>query len=57
MVGLAKSGRRVVRLKGGDASRAEKEIEACRKAGISVEVVPGVTDPAARVPDAVQRVA
>ncbi len=39
------------------ASSAEMELEACRKAGISVEVVPGVTDPAARVPDAVQRVA
>jgi uroporphyrin-III C-methyltransferase/precorrin-2 dehydrogenase/sirohydrochlorin ferrochelatase len=57
IAGLAKSGRRVVRLKGGDASSAEKELEACRKAGIPVEMVPGVTDPAARVPDAVQRVA
>ena len=57
MAGLAKSGRRVVRLKGGDLVGAEIELEACRKAGISVEVVPGVTDPAARVPDRVQRVA
>jgi uroporphyrin-III C-methyltransferase/precorrin-2 dehydrogenase/sirohydrochlorin ferrochelatase len=46
MVGLAKSGRRVVRLKGGDPmifGRAGEEIEACRKAGIAIEVVPGVT--------------
>ena len=57
MAGLAKSGRRVVRLKGSGQVGAEMELEACRKAGISVEVVPGVTDPAARVPDRVQRVA
>ena len=50
MAGLAKSGRRVVRLKGGDASSAETEIEACRKAGISVDVVPGVTDPSSPCP-------
>jgi uroporphyrin-III C-methyltransferase/precorrin-2 dehydrogenase/sirohydrochlorin ferrochelatase len=46
MVGLARSGRRVVRLKGGDPmifGRAGEEIEACRKAGIAIEVVPGVT--------------
>lgn len=46
MLGLAKSGRRVVRLKGGDPmifGRAGEEIEACRKAGIAIEVVPGVT--------------
>ena len=46
MVGLAKSGRRVVRLKGGDPmifGRAGEEIEACREAGIAVEVVPGIT--------------
>jgi uroporphyrin-III C-methyltransferase/precorrin-2 dehydrogenase/sirohydrochlorin ferrochelatase len=46
MVGLAKSGRRVVRLKGGDPmifGRAGEEIEACRKASIAIEVVPGVT--------------
>ena len=44
MVGLARSGRRVVRLKGGDPmifGRAGEEIEACRKAGIAIEVVPG----------------
>jgi uroporphyrin-III C-methyltransferase/precorrin-2 dehydrogenase/sirohydrochlorin ferrochelatase len=46
MVGLAQSGRRVVRLKGGDPmifGRAGEEISACRKAGIAVEVVPGIT--------------
>ncbi len=46
MVGLAKSGKRVVRLKGGDPmifGRAGEEIDACRKAGIAVEVVPGIT--------------
>jgi uroporphyrin-III C-methyltransferase/precorrin-2 dehydrogenase/sirohydrochlorin ferrochelatase len=46
MVGLAKSGKRVVRLKGGDPmifGRASEEIAACRAAGISVEVVPGIT--------------
>ena len=46
MVGLAKAGRRVVRLKGGDPmifGRAGEEIAACRKAGIAVEVVPGIT--------------
>ena len=46
MVGLAKQGRHVVRLKGGDPSifgRAGEEIDACRAAGIAVEVVPGIT--------------
>jgi uroporphyrin-III C-methyltransferase / precorrin-2 dehydrogenase / sirohydrochlorin ferrochelatase len=46
MVALAKSGKRVVRLKGGDPmlfGRAGEEIAACRKAGLAVEVVPGVT--------------
>jgi uroporphyrin-III C-methyltransferase/precorrin-2 dehydrogenase/sirohydrochlorin ferrochelatase len=46
MVGLAKSGRRVVRLKGGDPmifGRAGEEIAACREAGIAMEVVPGIT--------------
>jgi uroporphyrin-III C-methyltransferase/precorrin-2 dehydrogenase/sirohydrochlorin ferrochelatase len=57
MAGLAKSGRRVVRLKGGDAMSAEKELEACRNAGVAIEIVHGVTDPAARIPDTVQRVA
>ena len=46
MVSLAKAGRRVVRLKGGDPmifGRAGEEIAACRKAGIAVEVVPGIS--------------
>jgi uroporphyrin-III C-methyltransferase/precorrin-2 dehydrogenase/sirohydrochlorin ferrochelatase len=46
MVSLAKAGKRVVRLKGGDPmifGRASEEIDACRDAGIAVEVVPGIT--------------
>jgi len=46
MISLAKAGRRVVRLKGGDPmifGRADDEIAACRAAGIAVEVVPGIT--------------
>ena len=46
MISLAKTGKRVVRLKGGDPmifGRASEEIEACREAGIAVEVVPGIT--------------
>jgi uroporphyrin-III C-methyltransferase / precorrin-2 dehydrogenase / sirohydrochlorin ferrochelatase len=44
MAGLAKSGRRVVRLMGGpmSAERAQEEMTACRRAGIAVQVVPGV---------------
>jgi len=46
MVSLAKAGRRVVRLKGGDPlifGRATEEIDACRDAGIALEIVPGIT--------------
>ncbi len=46
MVGLAKQGKRVVRLKGGDPfifGRAAEEIDACRSANIAVDVVPGIT--------------
>ncbi len=46
MVNLAKQGKRVVRLKGGDPlifARAGEEIEACKAANIAVEVVPGIT--------------
>jgi uroporphyrin-III C-methyltransferase/precorrin-2 dehydrogenase/sirohydrochlorin ferrochelatase len=46
MVALAKSGKRVVRLKGGDPlifGCAGEEIRACRAAGIAIEVVPGIT--------------
>ena len=46
MVRLARDGKRVVRLKGGDPlifGRAGEEIEACRVAGLAVAVIPGVT--------------
>ena len=46
MVGLAKQGKRVVRLKGGDPlifGRAAEEIEACKVANIALDVVPGIT--------------
>jgi uroporphyrin-III C-methyltransferase/precorrin-2 dehydrogenase/sirohydrochlorin ferrochelatase len=46
MVSLAKQGKRVVRLKGGDPlifGRAAEEIAACEAAKIAVAVVPGIT--------------
>jgi uroporphyrin-III C-methyltransferase / precorrin-2 dehydrogenase / sirohydrochlorin ferrochelatase len=46
MIALAKSGKRVVRLKSGDPmifGRAGEEIESLEKEGIPVEIVPGVT--------------
>jgi uroporphyrin-III C-methyltransferase/precorrin-2 dehydrogenase/sirohydrochlorin ferrochelatase len=46
IISLAQAGRRVVRLKGGDPlifGRAGEEIEACRAAGIPVDVVPGIS--------------
>jgi uroporphyrin-III C-methyltransferase len=46
LVASAREGQIVVRLKGGDPmvfGRAHEEIEACRRAGIEVEIVPGIT--------------
>jgi uroporphyrin-III C-methyltransferase/precorrin-2 dehydrogenase/sirohydrochlorin ferrochelatase len=45
MVALAKGGRRVVRLKGGEGTTFDRgggEIAACRAAGITVEIIPGI---------------
>jgi uroporphyrin-III C-methyltransferase/precorrin-2 dehydrogenase/sirohydrochlorin ferrochelatase len=46
LVSLAKQGKRVVRLKGGDPlvfGRAAEEIGACAAAGIAVAIVPGIS--------------
>lgn len=46
MVTLAQQGKCVVRLKGGDPSifsRAGEEIEAAQNAGLTVEIIPGIT--------------
>jgi uroporphyrin-III C-methyltransferase/precorrin-2 dehydrogenase/sirohydrochlorin ferrochelatase len=46
MVSLARSGKHVVRLKGGDPmifGRADEEIDACHACAIPVEVVPGIS--------------
>ena len=44
MIGLAKASRRVVRLSGADVvDNTDDVLAGCRKAGIAIEVVPGVT--------------
>lgn len=50
IVDLARAGERVVRLKGGDPAlfaRTGEELDACRAAGVTVSIVPGVTSASA----------
>ncbi len=50
LVEYAQSGAKVVRLKSGDCGlfgRLEEEIDACRAAGITFEIIPGVTSASA----------
>lgn len=54
IVEAALAGERVVRLKGGDPSifgRATEELDACRAAGIAVQVCPGITAASAAAAD------
>ena len=54
IVEAALAGRRVVRLKGGDPAifgRATEELEACRSAGVSVSICPGITAASAAAAD------
>jgi uroporphyrin-III C-methyltransferase / precorrin-2 dehydrogenase / sirohydrochlorin ferrochelatase len=50
IVDRAQAGQRVVRFKGGDSfvfGRGFEEIEACREAGVTVRVIPGLSSPLA----------
>lgn len=52
IVEAARAGHRVVRLKGGDPAifaRATEELEACRAAGVTVAICPGITAASAAV--------
>ena len=54
LVALAKRGLNVVRLKGGDPAifgRLTEELQACRRANIEVEIIPGVTAACAAAAD------
>lgn len=54
LVAYARRGLRVVRLKGGDPSlfgRMTEELDACRAAGVDVDIVPGVTSACAAAAD------